>query len=341
MKGVCRAVVAVAIFAIGGVATAESPARVADRPVGFQITGATDADGKAFAVGVWYPTDAQVTSTTSSAPNPMEAIQNAPISGQRLPLVVISHGNGGGLASHMDLALALARAGYVAAAPMHAGDNFQDPSSSGSATLYSGRNRQLRLTIEHVLTKWQWHEVIDGDKVGAFGFSAGGFTVLTAAGAQPEMRLIAQHCTQSPEFICDVLRHYQSPLLKANATAVEPMQASSKIKAIVAAGPGLGFTMTPASMAGMKVPMQLWSGEKDDKVPYATNAKVIIEALAQHGRQVEFHSVPNAGHMSFIAPCGAVKVPELCSDPEGFDRAAFHTVMNAEVVKFFDRNLKP
>ena len=309
-------------------------AHAADAPVGFQIAGAADANGRLFAVGVWYPTDAQ------SAAGPMGAVHNAQVAGKGLPLIVVSHGNGGGMASHIDLALALARAGYVVAAPMHPGDNFEDPSASGSAALYSGRNRQLRIAIDHMLTNWKGAEAVDPEKVGAFGFSAGGFTVLTLAGAQPEMKLIPEHCAASPEFICKVLEHYKSPLLNADAPTGEPMQASPKIKAIVVAGPGLGFTMTPAALSGVKVPVQIWSGEKDDKVPYATNAKLINEALARNGQKVDFHSVPNAGHLSFTVPCGAVKIPELCTDPEGFDRAAFHKSMNVTVVDFFDRHLK-
>lgn len=329
MNRVYRALTTVAL-----VVMASTSARSADSRVGFEVTGANDADGKVFAVGVWYPTDSQ------AAPGPMGAVQGAAVTGRRLPLVVISHGNGGGMASHIDLALALAGSGYVVAAPMHAGDNFQDPSASGLATLYSGRNRQLRMALEHMLTKWQGHDHVDAEKVGAFGFSAGGFTVLTAAGAKPDMNLIAKHCAASPEFICRVLDHYKSALLNADAQAGEPMQASPRIKAIVVAGPGLGFTMTPAALSAVKIPVQVWSGEKDDKVPYATNAKLINEALAHNGQTVDVRSVPNAGHLSFTAPCGAVQIPELCTDPEGFDRAAFHKSMNATVVEFFDRTLR-
>jgi len=331
-----RALTAIALFAWVTNAMADSSSPSA-RPVGFQVAAATDTDGRTFGVGIWYPADARASTSTPSGPDAMGAIRNAPVAGRGLPLVVISHGNGGGMASHIDLAMALAGEGYVVAAPMHAGDNFQDTSASGLATLYSGRNRQLRLTIDHMLAKWPGHGAIDAEKVGAFGLSAGGFTVLTVAGAQPDMRLIAKHCAQSPEFICEVLRHYKSPLLNADLPAGEPMQASPNVKAIVVAAPGLGFTLTPAAMAGVKVPVQVWIGEKDDKVPYATNARLVVEAL---GAKAEFHSVPNAGHLSFLAPCGPVKIPEICSDPEGFDRKAFHTTMNAEVVRFFDAHLK-
>lgn len=326
MNRVCRAIVASAVFAMASPFVPAAEARI-----GFQVAGVSGALGKPYPVGIWYPTDSAAT------PGPMGAVQDAAVSGKGLPLVVISHGNGGGMASHIDLALALATAGYVVAAPMHAGDNFQDPSASGLATLYSGRNRQLRETVDHMLTTWKAHEMVDAERVGAFGFSAGGFTVLAVAGAQPDMKLIGKHCATSPEFICKVLEHFKSPLLDAGAPAGDPMQAIPNIKAVVLAAPGLGFTMTPAALADVKVPVQLWSGDKDETVPFATNAKVIMDGL---GQRVEFHAVPNASHMSFLAPCGPVKIPEICTDPEGFDRAAFHASMNTAVVKFFDRTLK-
>jgi predicted dienelactone hydrolase len=95
--------------------------------------------------------------------------------------------------------------------------------------------------------------------------------------------------------------------------------------------------MGPNELSGVRVPIQLWSGDKDDKVPYATNARPVREAL---GSRVEFHPVPGAGHFSFLAPCGLLRPPGICSDPESFDRKAFHATMNASVVAFFESNLK-
>lgn len=338
MKWVYRALVAVLILAVCVVVLAYGTALRGERPVGFQVTRATGVDGSSFAVGVWYPTESHPWPTAQIGTVLMEVAQNAPVAGRGLPLVVLSHGNGGGLQSHADLALALASAGYVAAAPMHTGDNFLDQSAAGSVNLFSGRNRELRTTIDHMLTKWPGKGTVDPEKVGAFGFSAGGFTVLTAIGAQPDMRLIAKHCARTPEFICDVLRHFKSPLVEVGGPVGDPMEASPKIKAAVVAAPGLGFTMSPAALAAVQVPVQLWSGDKDDKVPFATNARIIGEAL---GQKAELHQVPGASHVSFLAPCGLMRPADICADPEGFDRKAFHASMNAEVVRFFDKALKP
>lgn len=86
----------------------------------------------------------------------------------------------------------------------------------------------------------------------------------------------------------------------------------------------------------VRVPLQLWVGEKDDKVPDAGPVRHL------GGDKVELHSVAGAGHLSFLAPCsGLLRPPEICTDAGGFDREAFDATMNAGIVAFFDRHLKP
>jgi predicted dienelactone hydrolase len=329
----------VIVISVCGLGTyAVSTALRTEHPVGFQIVQVTGSDGKPFAAGVWYPTQSQPWPTTLLSLVLMNVARDAPISGHDLPLVVISHGNGGGPASHADLALALANAGYVVAAPMHTGDNYADQSAVGSVSWLSGRTREFHATIDYMLQNWQGHDSINPERVGAFGFSAGGFTVLTAVGAQPDLRIVAKHCAESPENVCDLLRYVKSPMLNTDTPGMEvAFLPDSRIKAAVVAAPGLGFTMVPKGLDNIRVPVQLWSADNDINVPYATNTKPIREAL---GSSVEFHSVAGAGHFSFLTPCGLLAPPELCSDQEPFDRKAFHALMNTSVIEFFEKNLK-
>jgi predicted dienelactone hydrolase len=225
----------------------------------------------------------------------------------------------------------------VVAAPMHRGDNFADQSAAGSAMLFSGRNAELRSTIDFILKTWPARIQVDPQRIGAYGMSAGGFTVLTAAGAEPDFTSIASHCKQAPEFICDVLRQVDSPLLMENgAKSGGPFAADARIKAAVIAAPGLGFTLVPDGLAKVQAPIQIWSGDQDVKTPYATNAKLVRDAL---GSKAEFHQVAGAGHFSFLAPCGLLAPPELCAEKGAFDRKAFHKEMNTSVVRFFNKYL--
>lgn len=303
-----------------------------EHPVGFQTVRAIDLDGKPFAIGIWYPTTSP-SSAMWTGNFFMQVASAGTVAGNQLPLVVISHGTGGSITSHADLALALASAGHIVAAPMHS-DNFQDMSSVGSPAYITGRTRQLRATVDHMLTKWQGHGQIDAERIGAYGFSIGAFTVLTAAGATPDLSGVAKYCASSSEFACDMLRQSKSFLLEPELPAgSDQFEQDPRIKAVVVAAPGLGFTFSgPDALNKVSAPVQLWHGYKDDNVPYATNSKLIRDAL---GTKVDFHSVADAAHFSFLVPCGVLKIPPICKDPASFDRATFHQTMNKDVAAFF------
>lgn len=325
-------VVVVAAIVLYAMATA----RGSENPVGFETVRTVAPDGRPMALGIWYPTSASPRPTTLIGATLLKVAAAGPVLGSALPLVVISHGNGGGVASHVDLAMDLASAGYVVAAPMHPGDNFADQSAAGSPTLFSDRARQIRATLDFMLGGWSGSAHIDSGRVGAFGFSAGAFTVLTLIGGKPDMTSIPTHCTRQPEFICTVLQQTHSALLSSPPADAGEFSPDPRIKAAAIAAPGLGFTFASAGMAEVRVPVQLWSGALDRTVPYASNTAIVRDGL---GSRVEFHEAHGATHFSFLAPCGLLKPPALCADPAGFDREAFHRQMNAELIRFFGSRL--
>lgn len=59
-------------------------------------------------------------------------------------------------------------------------------------------------------------------------------------------------------------------------------------------------------------------------------------------RPPEEHVIQGAGHFDFLPPCTAAlaqQAPQICASAPGFDRAAFHRELNAEVTKFFLKTL--
>lgn len=309
-----------------------------ERPVGFQVAQTQDARGRTFPIAIWYPTRDTPRPTTLLGLSLMSVARDGAIRGERLPLVIVSHGNGGGPGSHVDLALALADAGYVVAAPMHSGDNFEDSGGVGDAGFWSGRNRQVQATLDHMTTQWHGRDRLDVARIGAFGFSAGGFTVLTAIGARPDLGRVQSHCARTPEFACTVLKAAGSALPNGRVETVDrDFVADPRIRAAVVAAPGLGFVFADGSLDAVRVPVQLWVGGRDAIVPEASNAAVIRAGL---GDRVDARNEPGAGHYSFLAPCRLFGPPALCRDEGGFDRAAFHRAMNAAVLAFFDEKLR-
>ena len=141
----------------------------AEAAVGYQHLMIDDPKGGAIEIGIWSPTDAQ-TASTYVGPDPLDVAVDAAPTGGRHPLVVMSHGNGGSFAGHVDTAMALAEAGFVAAALTHTGDNYRDQSR---AVDLPNRPRQLKRLVDYMLGDWAHRDALDNKRVGAFGFSAG------------------------------------------------------------------------------------------------------------------------------------------------------------------------
>jgi predicted dienelactone hydrolase len=112
-----------------------------------------------------------------------------------------------------------------------------------------------------------------------------------------------------------------------------------RIAAAVIAAPAIGYGFTPQGLSGVQVPIQLWRGDRDEILAHPYHAQNVYDGLPI---KPEYHVVPNAGHFAFLAPCSAALqsiVSDICSDPAGFDRAAFHREFNAAVVAFFEAKL--
>lgn len=248
------------------------------------------------------------------------------------PLIVISHGNGGHAQGHHDTAEALVEAGFVVAAVTHPGDNWRDDSRQ---TQLSSRSRHISLLIDYMTQVWTGPTAVDPTRIGAFGFSAGGFTVTSLIGGVSDPSRIQQHCEAEPHvFACQLIRRSTIDLSTWN-----PVGHDARIKAAAIAAPGLGLAFTDESLAGVTIPVQLWQAGEDEVLPAPFNVEPIRDRL---GRTPEYRRVVGAGHFDFLPPCSEpmrAAVPALCQSQEGFDRAAFHHAFNQEVVRFFRDNL--
>lgn len=302
---------------------------------GFQRGIAADPDGKPLEIGIWYPSLATAT-PISMGPTTMSVAVNAPIQGKGLPLVVISHGNGGSSLSHFDTAIALADGGFVVVAVTHTGDNYADQSRSLDVM---DRPRHISRAIDHMLSTWDGKATIDPARIGIFGFSSGGFTALASIGGVPDFSKVGPMCAQYPgDYACQLVAKSGSNAAALPRSAVMGA-VDPRIKAAVVAAPALGFTFSPDGLKNVKVPVQLWRAENDVIVPHPRYAEAVRLALPQ---APDYHVVSNAGHFDFLAPCssGLVAIaPAICTSATGFDRAAFHASFNAAVANFFGKTL--
>jgi predicted dienelactone hydrolase len=304
---------------------AAAPAQAA----GFQLIDIpAEGDQPALHGAIWSPcTQAagEVDLGTATVPG----VKDCSIAGDKLPLIVISHGSGGSFVGHHDTAETLADAGFVVAAINHPGNTGSDTSRSMDLSEFIERPTDIKRLVDFMLGASPASVKIDPARIGLFGFSRGGYTGLVVVGADVDWDNVTRRCEGATVHICDQVRNKEYP---ARLT-YDP-----RIKAAVIANP-LAIYFTPRSFASVKVPVQLWNTEHGGDGVEPDDVAMVDKSLpAPH----EYHFVPNAGHFVFLAPCPAELVtrrPELCADPSGFDRVAFHRQFNAEALAFFRAKL--
>lgn len=287
-----------------------------------------DADGPALQGAVWSPCAAPA-SDIVLAPLVLQGVRDCPVAGERLPLVVMSHGTGGSALGHHDTAAALADAGFVVAAVSHPGDNFRDLSRQAHLSAFATRPVDMRRLIDHMLGRWSGHAVLDPQRIGIFGFSRGGYTALALIGAQPDWTLRRDLCPAgSPLPLCQEIARGEFP---------PPPVPDARIRAAVVVDPLSMFTT--GGLRNVRVPVQLWASEFGGDGVTPPSVAAVRDGLPT---PPQWQVVEGAAHFAFLAPCSAAltrMAPEICKDGPGFDRTAFHQQFNAAVVAFFRQQL--
>lgn len=316
--------------------------------VGFSNLSTTDPMGGQMRYSLWYPTE-EANNVVRLGPFEFPGTWNAEPAAGPFGLVVLSHGSGGSDLGHRDTAIALAKAGFIAAATLHPRNNFRNDIGDDQRVVLDGRPRQLSAVIDALLTQQAWSSRIDSKKIAAFGFSAGGYTVLAALGAEPEYSRTLDHCEQHAEDdpYCRVINALDGEKGAARAgDYAEPAQRThdSRLCAAVIADP-LAVPFSDATLKALPPARLLFFRPEVENVLKAEfHVSRVVRLLKQRDNFPDPQEivVPRAGHFGFLAPIPEVvaqSVPRIASDPEGFDRAAFHEVKNSTIVTFFKQAL--
>lgn len=154
--------------------------------------GLSRLDVGSLPVTLVYPT-AQRATPQSFGPFTIDVAPDAAPAAGLGALVVLSHGTGGSPLADHALAATLARAGFVVAQPMHAGDNHADTSHAGPDA-WETRPREVSAVIDALARHPLWSTRLRLDRVGVHGMSAGGMTALALAGGRWSTLDMVRHC---------------------------------------------------------------------------------------------------------------------------------------------------
>lgn len=293
----------------------------------------TPADGGLPLKGIiWTPCAALAAEAALDGGIVLAGVKDCPVSGNRLPLIVVSHGRRGTSLAHIDTAAALAEAGFVVAAINHPGDNDQDFARTDEFSVLVERPADMKRLTDFMLSAWKDAGVLDPQRVGLFGFSRGAYTGLMVVGGNPDYGVMVPLCQQAAAAKCQAIREGRMP--------TAPPVHDPRVKAAILADPPLiPGLFSREGVAGVTIPLQLWRSEfgGDGATPDSIDA---LEKLLPV--RPDYRTAANAQHFSFIAPCPpafAKAAPVLCTDRPGFDRGAFHREFNDAAVAFFRKHL--
>src|SRR5581483_10084537 len=118
---------------------------------------------------------------------------------ERRPIILLSHGFGGTARMMSWFAAPLAAAGYVVISVDHPGNNGIDPMTVAADVLAFERAEDLKSALARVATDKALGPHLDLGRVGAAGFSAGGFTALLLGGARADPAHLEEFCGTHPD----------------------------------------------------------------------------------------------------------------------------------------------
>ena len=311
---------------------------------------------------IWYPAPVDAVEEPQWIGDPKDplfsagkAAPNAPIvsTPARLPLIVLSHGTGGSAMMMAWLGTVLAAHGYIAAAVNHPGNNAYDGYTAAGFSTWWERARDLSTVIDQLLAGPTWGARIDRGRIGAAGFSLGGYTMIEIAGGITDPSAFEAFCSspradgicKSPPEFPDLSEQFnrlsagdaefQAALRHASDSYRDP-----RIRAVFAMAPALGPAFTSASLEKITIPVEIVAGSNDTNVPIESSARY----FAAHIPSAKLTILPGGvGHYVFLDTCanaGRKSLPILCTDAPGVDREAIHAQAGVMALSYFADNLR-
>ena len=234
---------------------------------------------------VWYP----------SAPTPADAAEPAVSSHMpRYSLILISHGSGGDAQSMAWLGRYLAAHGYIAAAVNHIGGSGDEIVLAGQFPITEWqmweRARDLSVVLDKLLADPVFGPRIDRDRIGAAGFSLGGYTAIALGGARLNLERLAAKSPSPPPGLLPSLPkaiaedkelRIANPIVRASAARSGDSYEDRRVRAIFALAPAIGCGFEPSGLAPVHVPVRIVVGHDDQITPPVDNAEYYARLI--HG----------------------------------------------------------
>jgi predicted dienelactone hydrolase len=290
-------------------------------------------------IELWYPTEETGpfdAATHSTWIHPQE-IRNAKISSKqsKYPLLLMSHGHRGDRRERTWLADALAKEGYIVAAIDHYGDTKATFNPLLSLCFWN-RPLDFSFALDKLLNDLSIQDRIDTAKIGFVGYSLGGMTGLSLAGAQAKnvRAIVLQNIKNygsgiTPEMISQI------DFSQSEKNYLEP-----RIKAILLICPAI-FVYPAESLKQIKIPIGLIAAIGDEVLPHKNHSYQIIKYAIPKKLKVMRKEISHYSFLNRLSEMGKkIFQKHLQADPPCCDRASIHREASLFAIDFFKETLK-
>lgn len=298
---------------------------------------------------LWYPTDEMYQKSDSTDYYPfihLPTIKNARVNPGHYPIVFISHGTGGGRKTLEWLADILVEQGFMVAAVDHWGNTYDNKIAINFVTPWE-RPQDISFALTQLLNDQTFGPLINHDRIGAAGFSLGGYTVLALAGAKISLDALLSFSETAQGKKELNIPEYPGILKELNKEKVKesflksPDLKDSRFKAFFAMSPALGQGFTESEQfKTIKSPVYIIGAQSDSIAPIKTNA-LYYNSLIPTSKIIVIPGL--AGHYVFLneaTPLIKKQVPFLFVDAPSVKRYTIHQQVGNLAADFFSKNLK-
>ncbi len=298
---------------------------------------------------VWYP--------TTDSPKPSDkvfspfvrkyTVRNGRLPEGKYPLIMISHGTGGSRLSMEWMAQCLVQNGFVVAATDHWGNTYDNTIAVESVKPWE-RPLDMSFALTELLKDTSLQNIIDRDRIGALGFSFGGYTVLALAGAVLDYGILLDyyttetgkeelaHITEVPDLPGLVF----DPALK-QMTRNLPDLKDRRFKAFFAISPGTAQGFVSRKQFEDVTGAVFLVGCAADKVTPPERYARHYHRLIENSQYYEFPG--KTGHYVMLARAREdmkEELPEIFRDDTGVNRGEVHRKTGQLAIAFFSEGLR-
>jgi predicted dienelactone hydrolase len=314
-------------------------ADIVGQTVGFKQISHDEVD-----IGIWYPSSSPVNRDRLGPFDVAYADEGTPLAGC-FPVVVMSHGLMGRFRNHHLTAAALVRGGYVVVAPTHAHDQLVFDNEILKAMEHRIHNLDQALSL--LFDDPHLGEIVRSSPINGVGYSLGSATMLLAIGGVVDLDRLEAHCQADGDKDVNFCSKVRAPWyvelfgwLMPDDKAPRRFGPSNKaLDGTIALIAPMGQAIDFAAIGVNNGKIGIFAFEDDAEVPVAFHAEVLRKHLAPTASTYKEYA--NTHHYAFIAPfpkwlTDKEDIP-VAKDPPGFDRGAFLTQINQDIVTFFTR----